>query len=44
MPNLVHLVMAPKDELGLCDALGEADRRYTRTVNVREGWKGHLWQ
>ena len=24
--------------------LGEAHRRYTRMVNFREGWKGHLWQ
>lgn len=44
MHNLVHLVMAPKVEVGICDALGDADRRYTRTVNVREDWKGHLWQ
>ncbi len=44
MPNHVHLVMVPADALGLRDALGEAHRRYTRMVNFREGWKGHLWQ
>jgi len=22
----------------------EAHRRYTRRVNFREGWRGHLWQ
>ena len=25
-------------------AIGEARRRYTRMVNLREGWRGHLWQ
>src|SRR5918992_405218 len=24
--------------------LGEAHRRYTRLINFREGWRGHLWQ
>jgi putative transposase len=27
MPNHVHLIMVPSDELGLRDALGEAHRR-----------------
>ena len=44
MPNHVHLIMVPGDALGLRDALGEAHRRYTRMINFREGWKGHLWQ
>ena len=44
MPNHVHLILVPADEFGLRDALGEAHRRYTRMVNFREGWKGHLWQ
>ena len=44
MPNHVHLILVPADESGLRDALGEAHRRYTRMVNFREGWKGHLWQ
>ncbi|ETR68294.1 MAG: transposase [Candidatus Magnetoglobus multicellularis str. Araruama] len=25
-------------------AIGEAHRRYTRRINFREGWRGHLWQ
>jgi putative transposase len=25
-------------------AIGEAHRRYTRHINDREGWRGHLWQ
>ena len=44
MPNHVHLVAVPKDLDGLCRAIGEAHRRYTRHVNFREGWRGHLWQ
>ena len=44
MPNHVHLVVVPQDEQGLCRAVGEAHRRYTRHVNFREGWRGHLWQ
>ena len=24
--------------------IGEAHRRYTRMINFREGWRGHLWQ
>ena len=24
--------------------MGEAHRRYTRRINFREGWRGHLWQ
>jgi putative transposase len=25
-------------------AIGEAHRRYTRHINFREKWRGHLWQ
>ena len=44
MPNHVHLVMVPIEEDGLRSVLGEAHRRYTRHINFREGWRGHLWQ
>lgn len=44
MPNHVHLVMVPRDENGLRAPLSEAHRRYTRYINVREDWRGHLWQ
>ncbi len=33
---------APADSLQAC--LADAHRRYTRRVNFREGWRGHLWQ
>ena len=44
MPNHVHLILVPATESGLRDALWEAHRRYTRPINFRQGWRGHLWQ
>lgn len=44
MPNHVHLILVPSHEDGLRAALGETHRRYTRAINAREGWLGHLWQ
>ncbi len=44
MPNHVHLIAVPESPESLRRALGEAHRRYTRGVNFREGWRGHLWQ
>jgi len=44
MPNHVHLILLPHDVDGLRAALSEAHRRYTRHVNLREGWRGYLWQ
>lgn len=44
MPNHIHLIVVPETEDGLRHALGETHRRYTRLINFREGWRGHLWQ
>ncbi len=44
MPNHVHLVAVPSEPEGLRLAIGEAHRCYTRRINFREGWRGHLWQ
>ncbi len=44
MPNHIHLIAVPSDEAGLRLAIGEAHRRYTRHINFRNGWRGHLWQ
>ena len=44
MTNHVHLIAVPSGEDGLRSAIGEAHRRYTRRVNFRQGWRGHLWQ
>ena len=43
-PNHVHLVAVPESADGLRRAIGEVHRRYSRRVNFREGWRGHLWQ
>jgi putative transposase len=44
MPNHVHLVVVPQSEDGLRKLFAEAHRRYTRFINEREEWRGHLWQ
>ncbi|MDA3896600.1 MAG: transposase [Desulfobacteraceae bacterium] len=45
MPDAhVHLVAVPNKKDSLHLAIGEAHRRYTRMINFREGWRGHLWQ
>jgi len=40
----VHLVVVPETEGGLCNLFRKAHRDYTRRINFREGWRGHLWQ
>jgi putative transposase len=44
MPNHVHLITVPESEDGLRRGIGEAHRRYSRMINFRENWRGHLWQ
>jgi len=44
MPNHIHLIAIPKTKESLKSAIGEAHRRYTRMINFRKGWRGHLWQ
>lgn len=44
MPNHVHLIMVPHSQDGLRAAIADVHRRYTRRINSREGWTGHLWQ
>jgi putative transposase len=44
MPNHVHVIAVPETAEGLARAIGEANRRYTRRINFREKWRGHLWQ
>lgn len=44
MPNHVHIIAVPQDEDGLRLAIGETHRRYTRMINFRNDWRGHLWQ
>lgn len=44
MPNHVHHVIVPRRKDSLVALFSNAHRRYTRHVNFREGWRGHLWQ
>ncbi len=44
IPNHVHLIAVPQSEDDLRLAIGEAHRRYTRYINFRKNWRGHLWQ
>ena len=44
MPNHIHLIVVPSKAENLRLAIGEAHRRYTRRINFRKGWRGHLWQ
>ena len=44
MPNHVHLIAVPESENGLRRGIGEAHRRYSRRINFRQSWRGHLWQ
>jgi len=44
MPNHVHLIATPQTATALAAAIGEAHERYTRQVNFRQAWRGHLWQ
>lgn len=44
MPNHVHLVLTPRSVEGLARVVGETHRQYSRFINRREGWTGHLFQ
>ena len=44
MSNHVHLITVPESDDALRRGIGEAHRRYSRMINFRENWRGHLWQ
>ncbi len=44
MPNHVHLVVVPGEKAGLATLFRHVHRHYSRRINFRENWKGHLWQ
>ena len=43
MPNHVHLVVVPEFKESLAALFREVHRRYTRRIDFRERWRGHLW-
>ena len=44
MPNHVHLIAVPEQADSLARGIGEAHRRYTRYINMKNDCKGYLWQ
>ena len=44
MDNHVHVVAVPRTRDGLAKAFSETHRKYTSLINIREDWKGYLWQ
>jgi putative transposase len=44
MPNHVHLVVVPESKDSLAIFFRHVHRLYTRRINLRERWTGHLWQ
>jgi putative transposase len=44
MENHIHLVAVPKFTWSLTRGIGEAHRKYASMINIRENWRGHLWQ
>ena len=44
MTNHLHLVVVPKTEDSLHQALKPLHMRYAQRVNRARGWKGHVWQ
>jgi len=44
MDNHVHFVAVPKKPEDLSKAIAQIHRKYTLTINIRNDWKGYLWQ
>jgi putative transposase len=44
MPNHVHFVVVPQESDSLSRLFLQVQRRYTRAINFRNQWSGHLWQ
>lgn len=44
LPNQIHLIATPQKPDDLARAIGEAHRRYTRYINDKKDWRGHLFQ
>ena len=44
MKNHVHMIAVPDEEDSLSRCFADAHVRYTRMINFRERWRGHLWQ
>lgn len=44
MDNHVHFIAVPKKEDSFSRGLAQAHKDYTRRINFRNNWRGHLWE
>jgi putative transposase len=44
MTNHAHFIAVPKKADSLARCFSDVHVRYTRMINKRQDWKGHLWQ
>jgi putative transposase len=44
MDNHVHLIAVPEKKNSLAKGIGRIARNYSLLINIRNDWKGHLWQ
>ena len=44
MDNHVHFIAVPKREDSFARGFAQAHKLYTRRINFRENWRGHLWE
>ena len=44
MDNHVHFIAVPKEENALAKVLSETHKQYSRMINFRNKWIGHLWE
>src|SRR3989338_369665 len=44
MENHVHLIAVPQHKMSFANGFSESQKRYSRMINFREKWRGHLWE
>jgi putative transposase len=44
MPNHVHLLLVPHSKDSLVQMISYLHEKYSKFINARFNWKGHLWQ
>ena len=44
MDNHVHFIAVPKREESFAKGFAQTHKLYTRRINYRKNWRGHLWE
>jgi len=44
MDNHIHLAAIPATETSFALCFGEANRKYSTIINIRESWSGNMWE